>query len=88
MTKLKGSLFVNQGKTNDRQPDYTGVCDQEGSNEKLQIAAWKKESANGVRYLSFTIQPKYQKEKQTTTPMQKKAIDAFDMEKVDDGLPF
>ena len=37
-----GSLFVNQNKSKDTQPDYTGNCKVNG--EEFRIAGWKNQS--------------------------------------------
>ena len=41
----QGSLFVNDKKTSDKQPDYQGNVMVNG--KKMQIAGWKKQSKSG-----------------------------------------
>jgi len=37
-----GTLFVNQNKSKDSQPDYTGNCKIDG--KEIRIAGWKNQS--------------------------------------------
>lgn len=37
-----GTLFVNQNKSKDSQPDYTGNCKIDG--KEMRIAGWKNQS--------------------------------------------
>ena len=46
-----GSLFRNDRKEKDTQPDYKGSCMVNGV--KMEMAAWIKESANGSKFMSF-----------------------------------
>ena len=49
-----GSLFRNERKTTENQPDYRGSCLINGV--ALEIAAWVKESNTGTKYFSFKFQ--------------------------------
>jgi uncharacterized protein (DUF736 family) len=62
-----GSLFKNDKKDNDKQPDYRGTgCTEEGV--VIEIAGWKKQGAKG-EYLSLKISKEY-------VPGEKKAAPA------------
>ena len=47
------SLFINDKKTSDKQPDYQGNVMVNG--KKMQIAGWKKQSKSGNTFLSIQI---------------------------------
>jgi hypothetical protein len=57
---MNGSLFKNDKKRRDRDPDYkgSGVIDD----EDVWIAAWKKTSEGGRTYLSIAFTYKNDKE--------------------------
>ena len=48
-----GTLFRNDTKTKDKQPDYTGDCLVNG--EKWRISAWLKEGRKGGKFLSLSF---------------------------------
>jgi len=74
-----GSIFKNQYKENENQPDYRGSIKlQDGSDKEL--AAWVKQDKNGNSFLSLSISDPYKKETETPVSTQSNA-------KVDD-LPF
>lgn len=50
-----GSLFRNDEKLTEAHPDYKGSCLIDG--KKLYISAWIKESKEGMKYMSLSIQP-------------------------------
>jgi hypothetical protein len=54
-----GSLFQNDRKTNDKQPDYRGKVLWNG--QELEIAGWKKSTQAGKPWLSLKVQEKRQK---------------------------
>jgi hypothetical protein len=56
---MNGSLFKNDKKTADNQPDYRGSCMIDGV--EYWQSAWIKESANGQKYMSFAYSPKEEK---------------------------
>lgn len=69
-----GSLFKNDKKTSDKQPDYSGSIKlQDGTNQ--QIAAWIKEGTKG-KFFSIKLSDPYQKTENVETT------------EVDDDLPF
>jgi hypothetical protein len=51
--ELKGSLFPNEGKERDNQPDYTGNIKVKG--KIWRLAAWETESRGGKGYLSISL---------------------------------
>jgi hypothetical protein len=67
-----GSLFPNQKKS-DNHPDMKGdvyldktflidmMDKSKGNLVKISLAAWKKESAKGLKYLSMTLSEPYEK---------------------------
>jgi len=56
-----GSIFKNQYKEKETQPDYKGSIKlQDGADKEL--AAWVKQDKNGDSFLSITISDPYVKE--------------------------
>jgi uncharacterized protein (DUF736 family) len=49
----KGVLFTQEEKESDRHPDLTGKVNVNGT--EYRIAAWKRQSQNGLNYLSLSI---------------------------------
>mgnify|MGYP000205923890 CR=1 FL=1 len=49
-----GSLFRNDKKQTEKQPDYNGTVKVDGKDYKL--AAWIKESKSGQKYFSLSLQ--------------------------------
>lgn len=70
----QGSLFINDKKTSDKQPDYQGNVMVNG--KKMQIAGWKKQSKSGNTFLSIQIS----EPREATTTSAKPAVS--------DDLPF
>jgi len=50
----QGSLFKNDKKTSDKQPDYRGSL--KWRNQTLTVAGWVKEAKNGTKFLSLKIE--------------------------------
>jgi uncharacterized protein (DUF736 family) len=50
------ALFKNKNKTEDKHPDFTGICVLE-TGQKVSVAAWKRRTRNGDVFLSCSIQP-------------------------------
>lgn len=50
----QGSLFKNEKKTSDKQPDYRGSL--KWRNQTLNVAGWVKDSKNGKKFLSLKIE--------------------------------
>ena len=64
-----GSLFKNNYKTKDNQPDYKGTAKIDG--KEVDIGAWINTDKNGKKYFGFTfeiIEPKTQSEPEPETP--------------------
>jgi uncharacterized protein (DUF736 family) len=76
-----GSLFKNNDKQKESQPDYRG--DAMVSGTVMEIAAWIKEGKNGGKFMSLSIKPK--EEREAPAP-EKKAPSKFDF--LDDPTPF
>jgi len=75
-----GSLFKNDKKQTEKQPDYNGTIKVDGKEYKL--AAWIKESKSGMKYFSISAQEaNVVPSDNTSSPNQFGA-------KVDTGLPF
>lgn len=55
-----GSLFKNENKTKETQPDYRGDAMVNG--EKVEIAAWLKTAKSGKKYMSLNFQEPRQRE--------------------------
>ena len=53
VNELSGSLFENDKKTNERQPDFTGNCRIDGS--MYYVSAWVKQTRNGDDFLSLAF---------------------------------
>lgn len=49
----RGTLFVNNRKTTDKQPDYTG--DIHFGTVKMKLAAWERTSKAGNTFLSLSV---------------------------------
>lgn len=57
----QGSLFKNDRKEKETQPDYTGKIMVNGT--MYQLAAWVKESKSGLKFMSLNAQlPREQSE--------------------------
>lgn len=75
----RGSLFKNDRKEKDSQPDYNGTCQIEGV--EYYMNAWVKESKAGKKYFSFSFKPK---EAPASAPYKTVPI----TDEIDDELPF
>jgi len=51
-----GSLFKNDKKTNEKQPDYQGTMLIGG--KEMRLAGWMKKSANGSSFMSLQLSEK------------------------------
>ena len=54
--ELKGSLFKNDRKTEDKHPEYKGSAQIKG--EEFWVSAWVKTSRDGTKYMSLAFTPK------------------------------
>lgn len=75
-----GSLFRNQRKETETQPDHTGNCDIEG--KLFRISAWVNTSGAGTKYFSLKFTPADQIGQPARTPN----MDPEDF--ADDDIPF
>ena len=48
-----GTIFKNDKKTADNQPDYRGKINVEG--KELEISLWVKTAQSGIKYMSAAI---------------------------------
>jgi uncharacterized protein (DUF736 family) len=82
-----GTIFKNDKKTADNQPDYRGKINVEG--KELEISLWVKTAQSGVKYMSAAIKepwvaPAPAPVLQNTSDKIKSAAD----ELFEDDLPF
>lgn len=77
----QGSLFKNEKKTADNQPDYTGNIMIDGV--KKRIAAWLKKGNSGATFMSLQIS-----EFQQTADHAAQVQQAFPGSTVDNDVPF
>jgi uncharacterized protein (DUF736 family) len=75
----RGSLFRNDRKDKDSQPDYNGTCQIEGV--EYYMNAWVKESKAGKKYFSFSFKAK-------EAPVQSANTLVIDNNDEDSFLPF
>lgn len=81
-----GSLFKNDKKTTEAQPDYRGEAMVNG--QMMWMSAWLKTSAKGTKFMSFSFQPKDQQQAPVRQAPAKQAPAAtFDAD-FDSDLPF
>lgn len=83
-----GSLFKNEKKINEKQPDYTGEANIDGKVKRL--AGWINKTSTGKTYLNIKIEEPQKRDQQETPPSQNTSIDVnnIDPDKIDDVLPF
>ena len=78
-----GSLFKNEKKMNDKQPDYTGEANVDGSLKRL--AGWINKTSTGKTYLNIKIEEPQKKDQQEAPPSQNTSID---VNEIDGAIPF
>jgi uncharacterized protein (DUF736 family) len=86
-----GSLFKNDRKEKENQPDYTGTGMYGG--QEIRISAWLKTSKAGKKFLSLSIQPKVEDHQNERPAVRKSSADiGRDMgsapRDMDDEIPF
>tara|TARA_R100001163_G_scaffold12354_1_gene11484 strand:- start:402 stop:665 length:264 start_codon:yes stop_codon:yes gene_type:complete len=65
-----GSLFKNQYKEKDSQPDYKGgCCTPDGV--QWELAGWVSTTQSGDKYISIKLQTPYVKEEESSEPVAK-----------------
>ena len=52
----RGALFINDKRTQQNHPNYTGSINIEGV--EYWLSGWTKESRNGKKFLSLSVKPK------------------------------
>ena len=77
---LRGALFKNQKRTEERQPEYTGNCEIDG--KEYWVSAWVRESKNGQKFFSMAYTPKEQPVTSSVTAV------TSDVTNVNDSIPF
>lgn len=60
MKDNSGSIFKNDKKEKETHPDYRGKMMVDGKEKSVSL--WVKESKNGVKYFSMSIQEPYKKD--------------------------
>lgn len=53
---MRGVLFRNDRKENDKHPDYKGSCEVNG--QEMWLSAWIQTSKAGAKYMSLQFEPK------------------------------
>lgn len=77
-----GMAMVNEKKTEEKHPDWSGSLNVEGKDYWLSI--WKKTSKAGKPYMSFSIRPKQEQTRQISKPTTKAKAEDFG----DDSIPW
>jgi uncharacterized protein (DUF736 family) len=81
-----GSLFKNERRQNDRQPEYRGTAIING--KEMRISAWVRTSKNGTKFFSLAFDEPYQTQSAPTpTPQPQKQTSSFNASD-DKDLPF
>ncbi|MCK5609711.1 hypothetical protein KAR91_48000 [Candidatus Pacearchaeota archaeon] len=75
------SIFKNDRKERENQPDYTGSALIDG--KKKQISCWLNEGKNGNKYFSCKVQDPYVNPSNNTSQQQSAINNDFD-----DDVPF
>lgn len=57
-----GVLFEEDKGDNEKRPDYSGPLEDYATDKDMRIAAWKRQSDGGNKYLSLQISEKQRKE--------------------------
>jgi len=82
--KLSGALFKNDKGDNEKRPDYKGSY-TDGDGNEFWVSSWLKQSRDGKKFLSLSMQPKEKKE-QSHTPKKEYAGSSANLEETE--LPF
>lgn len=81
-----GSLFKNDRKQNERQPDYTGNAIVNG--KTMRISAWIKRSQSGTAFMSLAFDEPQQQSQQSAPAPQRPAPAPQSLEPQPEDLPF
>ncbi len=57
-----GVLFEEDKGDNEKRPDYSGPLEDYATDKDMRIAAWKRQSDGGNKYMSLQISEKQKKE--------------------------
>lgn len=82
---LRGALFKNNKRTNEKQPEYTGNCEING--QEFWVSAWIRESSNGNKFFSMAYTPKEQNVTSGDTSQGMQKIPEIQVD-VNDQIPF
>lgn len=81
-----GSLFRNDRKEREGQPDYTGnVC---VNGKTMRIAAWVRKSNSGKQYMSLSFSDPNPNSYQASAPAPSAPVSAPTPQESHDDLPF
>jgi hypothetical protein len=85
---LRGAIFRNDRRRNERDPEYKGSCDIDG--KQYWISSWINESKkDGSKYMSLRFKPKmaaeYEGAVKNPPPLESREAKE---EEFDDPLPF
>jgi hypothetical protein len=69
----RGSLFKNDRKLSDQDPDYKGEANIGGTTH--WVSAWIKVAKNGSKYMSLSIRPKDEPKPERTYATRRDDID-------------
>ena len=61
MYQKVGVLFEEDKGDNEKRPDYSGPLEDYATNKDMRIAAWKRQSDGGNKYMSLSISEKQSK---------------------------
>lgn len=78
----RGSMFVNDKKTEEKHPDWNGSLNVNGV--EFWISGWKKMSKGGKPFLSISIREKQEQTRQVSQPTRK----APAKEEFNDDIPW
>lgn len=68
----RGSMFVNDKKTEEKHPDWNGSLNVNGV--EFWISGWKKMSKGGKPFLSISIREKQEQARQISQPTRKAPV--------------
>jgi len=83
---LRGALFKNNKRTEERQPEYTGNCEIDG--KEYWVSAWVRESKNGNKFFSMSYTPKEQQNVPSNVTSVTSNVTTAPVVNVDDAIPF
>lgn len=78
----RGMAMINEKKTEEKHPDWSGSLNVEGVDYWLSI--WKKTSKAGKPYMSFSIRKKQEQTRQVSQPTRKAPV----KDDLEDDIPW